>query len=114
MFSFPQVDHIKHQKHFQFVFDNAVRIESKAVRVFYANALGQQAQSAFIASKKVGKAVARNRAKRLLKEFYRLNRHKLKHNMDIIFSAKKGILELPYAAVEAQLFWLFRKNGLVA
>lgn len=45
-----------------------------------------------VASKRVGKAHERNRAKRMLREVFRLNRHRLSTRMDIILVARKSIL----------------------
>lgn len=63
------------------------------------------------ATKKVGNAVKRNRIKRLLREFFRLNKHKMPSSMDYLFIAKHGSHELTYSQVFDELGVCFNKDN---
>lgn len=46
---------------------------------------------AFSSSRKIGKIVHRNRARRLLREAVRLNQHHIKKGWDLLFIARAGL-----------------------
>jgi ribonuclease P protein component len=56
----------------------------------------------FVASRKVGGAVSRNRAKRLLREVFRRQAPAVELPVDIVLVARGPILDAAYEDVEAQ------------
>lgn len=61
--------------------------------VLYARRNGQKTNRlGLTASKKLGGAVKRNRARRRLKEIYRLNAESLRTGYDIVLVARAGVL----------------------
>ncbi|MBM7557764.1 ribonuclease P protein component [Halanaerobacter jeridensis] len=64
-------------------------------------------------SKKVGKAVVRNRIKRLLREIYRHNKDKLEVGYDLIFIARNPIVDASYQQIEAAANNLFAQADII-
>ncbi len=66
----------------------------------------------FSVSHHIGKAVTRNRAKRLMREVVRLHCDLISPGWDVVFIARKGIAGLDYWAVERAITQLLRSAGL--
>lgn len=64
-----------------------------------------------VASRKVGNSVARSKAKRRLREWFRQNRHRLKGPQDIILVARYRILTAAQSDLEADLEAVFSQAG---
>src|SRR5262245_2419066 len=65
-----------------------------------------------ITSSKVGGAVARNRARRLLREAFRLHQHDLTQALDLVLIARPSIASKGFAEVEKDFLTTLRKAGL--
>jgi ribonuclease P protein component len=66
-----------------------------------------------ITSRKVGIAVVRSRARRLLRETFRLHQRDLARPVDLVLVARPSIAGKPYAEVERDFLSALRRAGLL-
>ena len=70
-------------------------------------------RKAFLASKKVGNSVCRNRARRLMKEAFRQTEAELPVGYDFLLIARHDILDCKCQQVETALRAACKKHGLL-
>ena len=66
-----------------------------------------------ITGRKIGGAVVRNRARRLLRETFRVHQHDLAGPVDLVLVARASIVGKPFAAVEKDVLTTLRKARLL-
>ncbi|WP_371375489.1 ribonuclease P protein component [Thalassotalea aquiviva] len=95
--------------HFKQVFDNPTRYGSSHFTILItSNSDSKNRLGMAIAKKRVKLAVQRNRIKRLVRESFRINQHKLP-NIDMVVMVKSGIDNLDNAQINQQLEKIWRK-----
>lgn len=70
------------------------------------------ARLGIVASRKLGRAVQRNRAKRLIRDLFRRHRSNLgTGGVDIVVIPKRELLNAPYASLETDFTAVLRRHG---
>ena len=82
---------LRKKEDFNVIYKAGKSIPDRYIVLFYKRNDLPYSRTAFLASKKVGNSVQRNRAKRLMKESYRLNEERIRPGFDLIFIARKTI-----------------------
>ncbi len=94
---------------FQAVFSKPLRFGSSHITVLTnPNSNNQKRLGLAIAKKRIKLAVDRNQIKRLIRESFRLNQHKLP-NIDMVIMVKSGTDELENKTITSQLEKIWRK-----
>ena len=74
---------------------------------------GSPTRLGVVTSGKIGNAVIRSRARRLLRESFRLHQHELAHPVDLVLVARNSIVGRTFAAVEKDYLTTVRRAGLL-
>ena len=90
-FFFKKADRILKRREFTELSKTGRRIQNEHFIAYFSPGRHNCSRLGVTVTKKVGPAVKRNRIKRLVREFFRLNRHWLSGKWDINIIAKVGV-----------------------
>ena len=101
------INKIKKTKDFSLIYNKSKKMHTKYAIIFIKENINNEQRFGFVASKKTGNAVQRNRIKRIFKEFVKTHKDKFKKNTDYIFVGKsilkENIKTLKYKDIEKDI-----------
>ena len=112
-FTLPRKLKIKKTGEFQKLYSDGRSIAGRYLILYDQKRADEPTRAAFAAGKKLGKAHVRNRLKRMLRETFRLNRHKLCSGYDLILLARKAAVGVKMQEVEKNFLVLANRAKLL-
>lgn len=96
--AFPQSRRIRRRGEFQHVFETGRRAHGRLLTLVAAGAKGPSTRLGVVASRKFGNAVTRNRAKRLIREVFRVESQP-QAALDLVVIPKAGLADAAIRAI---------------
>jgi ribonuclease P protein component len=95
----PRIQRVRRRPDFERAYDTGHRVHTRFMTVFIVPNHGVQPRFGVAATRKLGSAVVRNRAKRRARELFR--RHKVADGLDIVIVPRREMLDAPFNSLEA-------------
>ena len=103
---------LKKRKQFNWTFKNGKSVHSKNLVLVFNESKGKDYKIGFSVTKKVGKAVVRNKVKRRLREIVTKLRFNIQNHHTLIFVAKPSIVDENFLDIQEELVLLLKKSNL--
>jgi len=89
-----KADRLLKRKEFLRLSQNGKQVHDRHFIIRFASNDVERPRLGITVTKKVGNAVIRNRLKRFVREYFRLNRHRMENHLDLVIIAKRPAAEL--------------------
>ena len=92
-------ERVRRRPEFERAYESGLRLTGRFMTLFVAPNSSSRSRLGVAATRKLGSAVVRNRAKRLARELFR--RQKPPAGLDVILVPRREMLDAPFASLEA-------------
>lgn len=104
---------IKENRTFSYLYRRGQFISSDCLILYFRNNRFENNRLGITVTKKVGKAVIRNRVRRRIKEAYRELEGRIPSSLDIVIVARSMAAQVDYNKLLSALKYMFKKAGLI-
>ncbi len=113
MYSLSKAGRLCRNKSFQAVYRSGKSYANRHLVLYVLPQHGCGRRVGFAAGKRLGSAVVRNRVKRLLREAYRLEQHRLKGGFDLVIVGRQPVVNEKLSTVTAALLHLCERAKII-
>jgi ribonuclease P protein component len=99
---FTKVERLLKRPEYRKVYSNGKRYSFSLFTIFALATNREKSRLGVTVTKRIGKAVVRNRSKRLLKEVFRRNKGRLPCSLDLVVNVKDKLIQATYQEAEGQ------------
>ena len=107
---FPRSRWLAKQHEFRRVCEAGRKISNEYLTAYTCPVQGRRGKVGIVAGRRLGKAVERNRIRRILRETIRTNQHSITDKTDLVVIVKRRALDLPHHQLAEQFLKLLRKS----
>ena len=108
---FPRQERLTRKRDYEWMYQHGTKWVGREFVCFVARREGQGRKIGIAVSRKVGKAVVRNRVKRRIREVYRNHRTTIGDDVSVVVVARVGAAKLDYHGCEEAIRRLLRKGN---
>ena len=102
-------EHVRKRADFELIYKTGFKRSGRLMTMFTREREAGPSRLGIAATRKMGAAVERNRAKRLARELFR--HHQPEGAVDVVVVPRREMLDAPYARVEAEFLSLLTRSA---
>jgi ribonuclease P protein component len=107
--AFSAAQRIRHRPEFLNVYEHGERVRARLMTAIAVRNAHGHSRLGIAATRKLGGAVVRNRAKRLIRDLFR--RSEVPAGLDIVVIPRSDMLDAEFSAVESEFRYVLRRLG---